>query len=67
MEVYKGKNLSFKNDVIDDSGCIIFGKGEKVEVSEVIETSYRMFFNKPIAVKLKGLYGLWSLSNFCNI
>lgn len=67
----KGSKLTIANDIINDSGFIIFSKGQKVIVSEVWKdearwsNTYDMWMPEKIhGFKLKGHYGLWLTNCF---
>ena len=66
-----GDSLTINCDIINISGQIILKTGQKVMIREVNKTlaKWSNYFNiylpeKMNWVKLKGIYGIWSLSIF---
>ncbi len=69
-----GCELTLNSDIINISGKIIFKKGHKVVVREVLKSggywgkmSGYWIDERIDGVKLEGRYGIWSLSTFMNI
>jgi len=70
-EIKVGDNLIIDKEIINLSGMVIFNKGQKVEVREVVkDEGFYSRWNgewipeKIIGVKLLGFYGIWFLSCF---
>lgn len=66
-----GDELTIAGDIIDISGRIIFNKGDKVKIHEVMKYAahwsnfYNIWYDEEIwGIKLEGHYGTWFLNCF---
>lgn len=65
------RRLTIKNDIISETGGIIFNKGDKVEVDEIIvkegfwgKNTGQWYPEEIIGAKLVGYHGYWDKNTF---
>jgi hypothetical protein len=66
-----GDTLTFRSDIINNSGQIYFKKGDKAIVSEILKSGG--YYGKVsgywmdeyiLGIKIEGHYGIWHLETF---